>query len=384
MKILHILRSPVGGLFRHVIDLAEGQIARGHAVGIIADSRTGNVLSERLLAAFAPRLALGLSRTAVPRKPGPRDVAALLHIARRVQQTHADVVHGHGAKGGGLARLVPTLHPVLRVYTPHGGSLHDAVGSEVHIVMERMLRHRSDLCVFESAYSAEMYARKVGAPSGLMRIVYNGVRRIEFVPVALACDATDFVFLGEMRDIKGVDVLIEALATLARTGRPLTATLVGGGAQAADYWARAAALGLEGQVRFTGPLPTREALSLGRCVVLPSRAESLPYVILEAAAAGKPLIATHVGGIPEIFGPYADVLIVPGDVTALAGALQDAVDAADTLELRARQLRQRVEQGFAVDAMVDGVLASYAEALAPRCGAPVPQQLYVPSNMRTH
>jgi glycosyltransferase involved in cell wall biosynthesis len=110
-------------------------------------------------------------------------------------------------------------------------------------------------------------------------------------------------------------------------------------------------------------MPAREALTLGRVMVVPSRAESLPYVVLEAAAGGKPLITTKVGGIPEIYGPLSDALVAPQDAGALAQAIAAALDnpagAADT----ARQLRDRVAAGFSVETMVDGVLAGYRDAL---------------------
>ena len=68
----------------------------------------------------------------------------------------------------------------------------------------------------------------------------------------------------------------------------------------------------------------RRALALGRLMVLPSRAESLPYVVLETAAADRPMITTRVGGIPEIYGALSPSLIPPADVAALAGAIRAA------------------------------------------------------------
>jgi glycosyltransferase involved in cell wall biosynthesis len=117
-------------------------------------------------------------------------------------------------------------------------------------------------------------------------------------------------------------------------------------------------------IRFHGPLPAREAFRLGRLLVVPSLAESLPYVVLEAAAAGLPLLATRIGGIPEIFGPKTDDLLPPGDASALAKALAQALDNSAAYRARALELRQRVKAAFSADLMVDQVLAAYAEALS--------------------
>jgi glycosyltransferase involved in cell wall biosynthesis len=274
MKILHVLRSPVGGLFRHVVDLANGQIDRGHDVGIVADSLTGNSLSQRAFAELTPRLKLGLTQIPIRRNPHPADAGAVWHVTRRVAITGAEVVHGHGAKGGALARLALAERGIVRAYTPHGGSLHDGVGGRLHILMERMLKPLGQLYLFESAYSHDVYCQKVGAPPGLVRVVHNGVRRDELEPIPLAPGAADIVYLGELRRLKGVDVLIDAIAQLRREGRAVTAKLVGDGPDRAEFEAKVQVLGLTSAVTFCGPLPTRDALALGRLVVLPSRAES--------------------------------------------------------------------------------------------------------------
>jgi glycosyltransferase involved in cell wall biosynthesis len=372
MKILHVLRSPVGGLFRHVIDLANGQVARGHEVGIVADSLTGSSLSDAAFAALAPKLALGLTRIPIRRNPHPTDVAAVWHVARRIAAANAEVVHGHGAKGGALARLAPARRGIVRAYTPHGGSLHDDVGSRLHILMERMLKPLGGLYLFESAYSRDVYERKIGVPSGVVRAVHNGVRPDELEPIGAAADAADIVYLGELRHLKGVDVLIDAVAELRRDGRRLTVKLAGDGGERAALEAHVAERGLSGDITFCGSLPTRDALALGRLVVLPSRAESLPYVVLEAAAAGKPLLATRVGGIPEIFGPMADRLVAPGDAVALASAMRRALDQPGEMVARASALRNRIAAKFSVDPMVDSILAAYQQARLSSASVPSP------------
>jgi glycosyltransferase involved in cell wall biosynthesis len=374
MKILHVLRSPVGGLFRHVVDLANGQVERGHEVGIVADSTTGDGLSAAAFAELEPKLALGLTRIPIRRNPHPADFAAIWQVARRIAVTGAEVVHGHGAKGGALARLAPAERGIVRAYTPHGGSLHDAVGGRLHLLMEKVLKPLGQLYIFESAYSRDVYRRKLGEPSGLASVVHNGVRDNELVPLADAPNAADIVYLGELRSLKGIDVLIEAMAALRDAGHRLTAKFVGEGGERAALETKVVQLGLNDQIEFCGARPTREALAMGRVVVLPSRAESLPYVVLEAAAAGKPLIATNVGGIPEIFGPYADRLVPPGDIAALARAIGAAIENPAVSLDQAAALRARIAEKFSAAAMVDSILGAYQHARLPSA-APLSQSL---------
>ena len=367
LNILHVFRAPVGGLFRHVIDLTQEQIARGHRVGMIADSMTGGGRADETLKKLEPSLALGLSRFPMRRHIGPGDILALAHVMRRIAQNGADVVHGHGAKGGAYARLAFLSRRAVRAYTPHGGSLlfgHDTLAGKFYLATERVLMLRGDLFLFESAYSADMFRRKIGTPRGLVRIVHNGVSRKEFEPIVPNPDATDLVFMGELRSVKGIDVLIDAIASLHNGGRCVTATLVGDGPDRDALHAQVERLGLANAVRFMPAMPARQALTLGRIMVVPSRAESLPYVVLESAAGSKPLIATQVGGIPEIYGPLSDALVPPQDALSLAKAIVGALDHSGAAADLARRLRERVATSFSIESMVNGVLDAYQAALA--------------------
>jgi glycosyltransferase involved in cell wall biosynthesis len=367
LNILHVFRAPVGGLFRHVLDLTREQIARGHRVGLIADLRTGGAQADDVLRKLEPSLALGLTRIAMRRHISASDILVLAHVMRRVAQVRADVVHGHGAKGGAYARLVFANRRAVRAYTPHGGSLlfgHDTLAGKFYLATERLLMLRGDLFLFESAYSADIFRRKIGNPRGLVRIVHNGVSHAEFKPIVTHDGATDLVFMGELRPVKGIDVLIDAIALLRRDGRIVTTTLVGDGPEHAALHSQVERLGLTTNVHFKPAMPASQALTLGRIMVVPSRAESLPYVVLEAAAGGKPLITTRVGGIPEIYGPLSERLVPPQDASALAQAIAAALDQPEVTEATARALRERVAALFSVNRMVDGVLDAYQAALA--------------------
>jgi glycosyltransferase involved in cell wall biosynthesis len=302
------------------------------------------------------------------RQIGLNDLAAVVHVARRAASVAADVLHGHGAKGGAYARLAGGAQ-AIRAYTPHGGSLHypwDSLTGLLYLTLERLLIARSDLFLFESAYGRDVFHNKLGDPGKTVRVVHNGVTPAEFEPIVTDPSAADLVFVGELRALKGVDVLIDAIALLKQDGRVLSATIVGDGPDRAAFEAQVRARGLGDSVRFVGVKPARAAFACGRLLVIPSRAESLPYIVLEAAAAGVPLITTNVGGVPEIFGRDAADLVPPGDPQALARAITLALG--DLIHKRAAgaRLRARVRQNFSTLAMTDAVLAAYHEALANR------------------
>src|SRR4029077_5616344 len=117
---------------------------------------------------------------------------------------------------------------------------------------------------------------------------------------------------GEFRHIKGADLLIDAVARLRADGKKGTLTLAGDGEELQHLKAQVERLGLGEAVRFIGHVKARYGFSKGKLLVVPSRGDSMPYVVIEAAAAGIPMVAANVGGIPEIFGrDHTDALFAP-------------------------------------------------------------------------
>jgi glycosyltransferase involved in cell wall biosynthesis len=369
LRILHATRAPVGGIFRHILDLANGQAERGHHVGIIADSLTGGERAEAALAEIAPRLKLGVHRIAIRREPLPIDALVWARFLRLIRRVKPDVLHGHGAKAGAFIRLNTAPKDAIRVYTPHGGSLHfplTTLKGNIYGRLERYLMNSTDLFLFESAFARNTYQRTIGKPEGLVRCVFNGVTAAEFDPIVKAEDATDVVYVGEFRHIKGADLLIDAVARLRAGGKPVTLTLAGDGEESDSLKAQVQRLGLADAARFIGHVKARYGFSKGSLLVVPSRGDSMPYVVIEAAAAGIPMVAANVGGIPEIFGSHTNALFAPNNATAMADAIETALkDPAASLE-RAKSLRERIFLHFSQKAMVEGVLAGYRDAFANR------------------
>ncbi len=139
----------------------------------------------------------------------------------------------------------------------------------------------------------------------------------------------------------------------------------GAGPDEDEFKRRAAALSLtEPAVTFTGARPARQMFAKGRCLVVPSRAESFPYIVLEAAAAGLPMIVTDVGGIPEIYGSLADRLITADGGGALATAMRRFLASPGEARAAAIVLRRSLAQRFTVERIATSILAAYRDGLA--------------------
>lgn len=371
-RILHCMRAPVGGLFRHVLDLAAEQAALGHEVGILADATVSDPLTAARFAAISPKLSLGLKLVAMSRKPGFGDVRAAQAVARHAAAINADILHGHGAKGGAYARLARRLlpgrprPPVQTFYTPHGGTLNFAPGSlegRVYHGLERVLAGLTSGLIFESDFARRTFAERIGRLGVPERVVPNGLQPADFRPYHPNSDAADFVFVGELRDLKGVDVLLRALRRL-NDRQPVRAVIVGSGPHAARFHDLARELLLSDVVTFPGAMPAAEAFPLGRALVVPSLKESFPYVVLEGAAAGLPVIATSVGGIPEMVAGTDTGLVPPGDDAALAVAMLETVSNRDAALARAGRFKAAVERRFTVAEMTRQILDFYGMAAA--------------------
>lgn len=366
LRILQVMRAPVGGLFRHVADLTRGLRARGHSVGLVVDSLASDAQTEKRLLALAEFADLGVHAMPMPRVLGRGDLFTPIKVRRLARKLSIDILHGHGAKGGFYARLAHIgLRAPMALYTPHGGVLHFSArsksGKAFHW-LERRLLAQTGAIIFESSFARETYSQLITAPTCRTEIIYNGLDAGEFEPVAPAENVADFVFVGELRELKGIFPLVEAMVGLRRPdGAPATLVIAGDGPQRAELEARIAALSLRERVKLVGSQPARAVFSQGRVAVLPSLAESLPYVVLEATAAQLPVVTTSVGGIPEIFAGTAESLVPPGNADALAAAMQSVLDRPALAQAEMGKRLARVATEFSLDTMVTRIEALYRE-----------------------
>lgn len=363
MRILHVFRNPVGGLFRHVRDLARGQKQLGHEVAIFCDSTGGGAFAEHLIEEARGHCSLGITRAPISRAPGIGDFNGVQLVMKAAQSVKADIIHGHGAKGGLYARVAGWRLGIPNTYTPHAGSLNyewNSIQGAIYLSSEKMLRRIGSGVCFVCHYEKQAFDRKVGIKGKPHVTVYNGLWPEDFKPAVARADATDFMTLGEIRPIKGIDVMLRALARI----KGASVSVVGDGPNVGEYRALAESLGIASLVRFTGPKPWPEAVTMGRIMVLSSHNESFPYVVLEAGAAGLPLVATRVGGVAEVVA--GEMLCPPGDVDALHAIMLKTFQRQGRNSDIAKELTRAVREKCSAVSMCRDISGFYETLINPR------------------
>ena len=246
-------------------------------------------------------------------------------VARRCQTLRIDHLHAHfGTNSTTVAMLAQALGGPRYSFTVHGPEEFDAPRA---LSLSDKIAHATFAVAISSFGRSQLYRWVEPALWPRLKVIHCGIDPAAFPddPVPPPPGGPHLVAIGRMAGQKGLAVLIEAMA-LARNRHPgLRLTLVGDGPLRPALQAQAAAAGLAGQVTFAGWLDdagVRAALARAQALVLSSFAEGLPVVAMEAMAAGRPVIATAIAGLPELVIPGETGWLVPaGDPVALAGAI---------------------------------------------------------------
>jgi glycosyltransferase involved in cell wall biosynthesis len=377
VKLALVLGTSTGGTARHVRMLAAGCAARGVRVEVFGPAQTDR---DFAFGSAAP----GVGFTAVeiadrPRLPG--DLRAIGRLRRLFRAWRPDVVHAHGLRAGALATIAVAFartaagnkpgnkqsRPAL-VVTVHNAPPAGGVTGAIYRVLELIVARNADSVLCVSADLEDRMraagARRVGhavvpaAPVSLPGDVSaetRGALRAEF-----GADPGQAIVLavGRLAAQKGFGLLLDAAARWGDIRPAPLVVIAGQGPLAAELQARAASLGLT--VRFAGHRPDVPSLLAAADVfVLPSVWEGQALILQEALRAGVPVVATRVGGNPELTGEDAAILVPPGDAQRLAEAVRavlgDPALAARLREAAAARSRALPDE----DAAVAAALAEY-------------------------
>ena len=375
MTIVYALRNLEGGIRRHVIALIEGAVRAGHTVYLITDFTQADQ-NARLWAQPGERF--HLIDIKIKSAPGPWDIRTLLLARQALRKLGAkpDVIHGHGAKGGIIARVLALCLRCRSAYTPHGGSIHAMHGAFLnflYVAVERLLVPFTDRLIFESSYSMDEFAKRVTDASHKAVLNVNGIPEVtpDLSPwprsLGSSADPLRLAAFGLLRPIKGFDTLIDALSELRKSGVLFSAAIFGEGSERASLEAKVRDLGLSHCVRLPGETAdTLYEMRLAHIVVQPSQFESFGLVTLEAQALGRAVIASGVGGLKHLVTDGATGLLVePNSPTQIKEAIRRILNNPDaTLEMR-KSAADQAREYYSETAMVNGALSIY-ESLCPK------------------
>ena len=283
----------------------------------------------------------------------------LARLLRHIARERPDVVNLQFAGSPALfVLLADRLRRFRLVVSLHGDDVEGLpYRSALDRATYRALVNRADLVTACSRYLAQQSDRLAGSA----RVVYNGIRPYSCPPAAPRGEG--LFAAGRLVPKKGFDVLLRALAECG--DRTLRLTISGDGPERDSLRALAHELRLDERVVFAGARPHHEVMSgmfHSSLVVVPSRQEPFGLVALEAMQAGRPVVASAAGGLPELLADADALLVPPGDAAALAGAIDRVLSrlaSQPEYGARNRQLAQR----FSLDRMVDGYAQAYAEVM---------------------
>jgi glycosyltransferase involved in cell wall biosynthesis len=273
-----------------------------------------------------------------------------------------DVIHAHVYLSGFAAQVV-ARDRVPVVISEHLSSFVTGTLGRPQRMLARRAYERSDLvCPVSDDLGRRLAAI---APRARLRTVPNPVDTDRFRPGPRVDGGMQVIAVARLHQRKGIDRLLRALASVRDRGAPATLAIVGDGPERPALEALAADLRLDGAVGFLGMRDHAAVAELMRgadLLVLPSLAENLPTVVLEAQACGLPVVATDVGGTREALDPAAGRLVAPGDEQALAGAIAAALAAGHDREAIADRARAR----YGHEAVAARWEQTYGEVLAAR------------------
>lgn len=306
-----------------------------------------------------------LHEIADARAPSPADSLSLARLLPLVAR--ADVVHGHSSKAGFLVRLAAAAVGRRRacVFTPHGWSFWAAGGAEarVYVALERAAARwcRTIVAVSEDERDAGL-AERVGRPAQY-RVITNGIDVDRFAAAPRPV-AGRILMLGRLAPPKRQDLAVRAVARLRRDHPDAELWLVGDGPARHAVERVVADAEAADAVRLLGTrADVPELLAGAACVVLASDYEGAPLSVLEALAAGVPVVASRAGGIPELVDDgRTGLLVPPDDVEALAAALAAVIGDAARARAMGEAGREEARTRFSLRRMVDELEGLYEDA----------------------
>lgn len=356
-----IVESFGGGVGRHCVDLVLGLHDLGHEVHLIYSAGRVDLGTTAGLAAIQTKR-IPTYQVSMKSRPDSSDLAAIKEIRSYIKQHGPfDVVHGQSSKGGALARLARPPYPAVVVYTPHAiatmSPTRSGLSRKILGAVEKHLARKTDAIICVSP-DEEQHIIHLGISPGLLYTVING---IAMGPDPTATKPKVVGFVGRFEEQKHPENLLKAFASAGMPDWRLA--MVGYGPLEQELKSFVTQLGIGASVDWLGNQNGAEAMRGFGIFCLPSRYEAMPYVLLEALAAGLPIVSTQCGGATTTITDGVNGLIVPiEDSTALANALKQVMgDEHLRLRMGENSLQRAAE--FSLEAMVNNTIKVYEDVI---------------------
>ncbi len=365
MKVVHALApAPFGGLESVVRLLATGQTRGGRCAGVIA-LRVAGEGSAPMVEALRES-GVRVAEVVTPSRGYLRQRA---EVARLLREWGPSVLHCHGYHADVVLSGVARRLGIRVVSTAHGFTRGGGRNRVYEWLQVRSFRKFDGVAAVSNRLRGELIA--AGVPASRTHLIPNAYQSEGSMEsraqarIALGLDPSAWVigWVGRLGPEKGGDIFLDAIGALPdRAG--LQAVVIGSGRMEPDLKARAAALGLGNTIVWAGQRPDASRLfSAFDLFVLSSRTEGTPMVLLEAMAAGVPVVTTAVGGVPDVVAGKEAWLVPSEDGTALAAAIAEARRYPERAEARAVAARRRLEMEYGVPQWLERYDRLYRTAL---------------------
>ena len=366
IRVLHVITSlTVGGAERLVISAVRGLPSDRYEHAICCLAEPG--------ARAAEAAGAGVPVVCIGGFPGLRHPLAFARLFRVIRRASPTIVHTHLQSANLYGRAAARLAAVpIVIATEHNVYTQKP---RRYVMVERQLARATDVLIAVSTNVQQFLSAQLALPASAIRVVRNGVAPAAPSPdrvAALRARAGDgapiVAVVASLTRKKGHDCLLRAIAMLRERGVACHVLLAGEGPERVRLESLAADLGLGGVVQFLGALPgSADVLAVADLFVLPSIAEGMPLALLEAMQAGKAVVATAVGGVPEVIQPEVNgILVPPADAPTLADAMARLAASRNLREQLGAEAQRTVAREYTEAAYLAALDAIYTEAAGRR------------------
>lgn len=367
IKILHIIASPVfGGAERLLLTLSKNidQKKFDLFLGIFIDQRKEN----NLMWSYAKKLNLKVDPINCK---NPYDLLQILHIYRIVKKHHPDIIHTHGYKTNILGFLVSKLFGIPIVVTVHGLYPIKTKTNLRQRLSLMLLKHFDRIIAVSSQMNTVLKSKKVSSkkiinirnvpPINVEEHSSNiGTLREE---IGIPSNLKVLGFVGRLEYIKGCDLLIQAVSKIHSTNLDFCLVVVGDGPERKSLDLLVRKLGLKKYVYFCGfRNDIKNVFQSLDLYVLPSFNEGIPLAMLEAMSHGVPVVATRVGGIPEVIKDKVNgILVPPRNPEALAEGIMEALSSPEETAKRVIEAKKTIQNEYSIEQWIKKIQNTYLE-----------------------